>query len=86
MSNHDRPATVFLEKEQGFILPTKEYSIPDIDISLQPIRSFKDLFRLKALTRKIRSPIVKNIFSARVINMRSIESLKNARRSLEDVY
>ena len=78
--------SVFIEKEQGFSLPTKEYSIPDIDINLQPIRSFKDLFHLKALTRIIRSPIVKNIFSARVINLRSIESLKNARRSLEDVY
>lgn len=86
MSNTERPATVFLEKGQGVILPTKEYSIPDIDISLQPIRSFKDLFRLKALTRIIRSPIVKNIFAARVFNLRSIESLKNARRSLEDVY
>ncbi|MCG8342559.1 MAG: trehalose 6-phosphate synthase [Chlorobiales bacterium] len=86
MRNPDSQSPVFLEKEQGFSLPTKEYAIPDIDISLQPIRSFKDLFHLKALTRKIRSPIVKNIFSARVINLRSIESLKNARRSLEDVY
>ena len=86
MRNPDSPSSVLLEKEQGFTFPTKEYSIPDIDISLQPIRSFKDLFHLKALTRIIRSPIVKNIFSARVINLRSIESLKNARRSLEDVY
>lgn len=86
MRNPDSPSSVLLENEQGFTFPTKEYSIPDIDISLQPIRSFKDLFHLKALTRIIRSPIVKNIFSARVINLRSIESLKNARRSLEDVY
>ena len=86
MRNSDSLPSVFFEKEQGFSLPTKEYSIPDIDISLQPIRSFKDLFHLKALTRIIRSPIVKNIFSARVINLSSIESLKNARRSLEDVY
>ncbi len=86
MRKPDSASPAFLEKEQGFSLPTKEYSIPDIDISLQPIRSFKDLFHLKALTRIIRSPIVKNIFSARVINLRSIESLKNARRSLEDVY
>lgn len=86
MRNHNYPPEVSVDKEQGFILPTREYSIPDIDISLQPIRSFKDLFNLKALTRVIRSPIVKNIFSARVINLRSIESLKNARRSLEDVY
>ncbi len=86
MRNPDSPSSVLLEKQQGFTFPTKEYSIPEIDISLQPIRSFKDLFHLKALTRTIRSPIVKNIFSARVINLRSIESLKNARRSLEDVY
>ncbi|MCW8796648.1 MAG: trehalose 6-phosphate synthase [Chlorobium sp.] len=86
MKYPDRPLSILDEKEQGFALPIQEYSIPDIDISLQPIRSFKDLFRLKALTRVIRSPIVKNIFSARVINLRSIESLKNARRSLEDVY
>lgn len=86
MRNPDPPSSVLLENGQGFTFPTREYSIPEIDISLQPIRSFKDLFHLKALTRTIRSPIVKNIFSARVINLRSIESLKNARRSLEDVY
>ncbi|PWW82909.1 MULTISPECIES: trehalose 6-phosphate synthase [Prosthecochloris] len=86
MRSPDSTPSTFIEKGQGFSLPTKEYSIPDIDISLQPIHSFKDLFHLKALTRIIRLPIVKNIFSARVINPRSIESLKNARRSLEDVY
>ena len=86
MRNPDISPSNMLENEKGFSLPTKQYSIPDIDISLQPIRSFKDLFHLKALTRSIRAPIVKNIFSARVINLRSIEALKNARRSLEDVY
>ncbi len=86
MRNPDISPSDMLENEKGFSLPTKQYSIPDIDINLQPIRSFKDLFHLKALTRSIRAPIVKNIFSARVINLRSIEALKNARRSLEDVY
>ncbi len=86
MRNPDISPSEKLENKEGFSLHTRHYSIPDIDIGLQPIRSFKDLFHLKALTRRIRGPIVKNIFSARLINPRSIEALKNARRSLEDVY
>jgi len=86
MTNPDQPDAAFVERQPLYMLPTRDYHIPEIDIGLQPIRSFKELFQLKALTRTIRSPIVRNIFSARVINQRALESLKNARRSLEDVY
>ncbi len=86
MPNPDRPDGSLSRREAGYLYSTRDYRIPEIHIGLEPIRSFKDLFHLKALTRTIRSPIVRNIFAARVINLRSIESLKNARRSLEDVY
>jgi hypothetical protein len=67
----------------GRLLPDSSYHVPDIDISIETVTSFKELFELKARTRAIRSPIVNNMFAARSINLRSIESLKNARRSLE---
>ncbi len=71
--------------ERNFLFPTRDFYIPEIDINLQKVSSLKDLFHLKALTRDIRAPIVKNIVAARVINLRSLESLRNARRSLEFV-
>lgn len=75
-----------VKEEAGTLFPLQGFSIPDIQIDLQGVSSFKDLFRLKALTRQIRVPIVRNIFAARVVNLRSVESLRNARRSLEMVY
>ncbi|TNJ36465.1 trehalose 6-phosphate synthase [Prosthecochloris vibrioformis] len=75
-----------VKEEAETLLPLQGFSIPDIQIDLQGISSFKELFHLKALTRQIRVPIVRNIFAARVVNLRSVESLRNARRSLEMVY
>ncbi|WP_157115448.1 trehalose 6-phosphate synthase [Prosthecochloris sp. HL-130-GSB] len=73
-------------EERDYLYPVKDFLVPEIDINLQNVTSFKDLFHLKALTRLIRAPIVRNIFAARVINLRSLESLRNARRSLEVIY
>jgi|GEM_PF-2182202 len=75
-----------VKEEAETLLPLQGFSIPDIQIDLQGISSFKELFHLKALTRQIRVSIVRNIFAARVVNLRSVESLRNARRSLEMVY
>ncbi len=86
MANRDISASILSERELDLWIPSEDFYVPEINISLQPVNSFRDLFQLKALTKKIRSPIVNNIFAARVINLRSIESLKNARRCLEVVY
>jgi len=75
-----------VKEEAETLLPLQGFSIPDIQIDLQGISSFKELFHLKALTRQIRVPIVRNIFAARVVNLRSVESLRNSRRSLEMVF
>ncbi|NEX12576.1 MAG: trehalose 6-phosphate synthase [Prosthecochloris sp.] len=85
MSDAEEQSYALLNGERNFLFPTRNFHIPEIDINLQKVSSLKDLFHLKALTRVIRAPIVKNIVAARVINLRSLESLRNARRSLEFV-
>ncbi|MBF0586340.1 trehalose 6-phosphate synthase [Prosthecochloris sp. N3] len=86
MSNLQQQLLRLQDEDKELLYPLKEYLIPDIDINLQNVSSFKELFHLKALTRVIRAPIVRNIFAARVINLRTLESLRNARRSLEFIY
>ncbi len=55
-------------------------------ITLQDIRTLKELYRLKAETRDLREPIVKNIMKQRVVGKGCLESLKNALYSLETIY
>jgi len=55
-------------------------------ITLQDIRTLKELYRLKAETRDLREPIVKNIMKQRVVGKGCMESLKNALYSLETIY
>ncbi len=55
-------------------------------ISLQDIRTLKELYQLKAETRELRAPVVKNIIKQRVVGQACVESLKNALYSLETIY
>jgi hypothetical protein len=55
-------------------------------ITLQDIRTLKELYRLKAETKDLREPIVKNIMKQRVVGKGCMESLKNALYSLETIY
>ncbi|MBM3422508.1 MAG: trehalose 6-phosphate synthase [Chlorobi bacterium] len=55
-------------------------------ITLQDIRTLKELYRLKAETRELREPIVRNIIKQRVVGRACVESLKNALYSLETIY
>jgi hypothetical protein len=55
-------------------------------ISLQDIRTLKELYQLKAETRELRAPVVKNIIKQRVVGNACVESLKNALYSLETIY
>ncbi len=55
-------------------------------ITLQDIRTLKELYRLKAETRELREPIVRNIIKQRVVGRSCLESLKNALYSLETIY
>lgn len=55
-------------------------------ISLQDIRTLKELYQLKAETRELRQPVVKNIIKQRVVGQQCAESLKNALYSLETIY
>jgi len=55
-------------------------------ITLQDIRTLKELYRLKSETRDLREPIVRNIMKQRVVGKGCIESLKNALYSLETIY
>ena len=55
-------------------------------ISLQDIRTLKELYQLKAETRELREPVVRNIIKQRVVGQSCVESLKNALYSLETIY
>jgi hypothetical protein len=55
-------------------------------ITLQDIRTLKELYQLKAETRELREPIVKNIIKQRVVGQSCVESLKNALYSLQTIY
>ncbi|HED31654.1 MAG TPA: trehalose 6-phosphate synthase [Prosthecochloris aestuarii] len=55
-------------------------------ISLQDIRTLKELYALKSETRDLREPIVRNIMKQRVVGHECIESLKNALYSLETIH
>lgn len=67
----------------------KEYQLSTREnppITLQDIRTLKELYRLKAETRELREPIVRNIIKQRVVGKSSMEWLKNALYSLETIY
>ena len=66
----------------------KEYKLETCKnpISLQDIRTLKELYQLKSETRDLREPIVRNIMKQRVVGQRCIESLKNALYSLETIH
>jgi len=55
-------------------------------ISLQDIRTLKELYQLKSETRDLREPLVRNIMKRRVVGQKCIESLKNALYSLETIH
>ena len=55
-------------------------------ITLQDIRTLKELYQLKAETRELREPVVRNIIKQRVVGQSCVESLKNALYSLETIY
>jgi len=55
-------------------------------ITLQDIRTLKELYQLKAETRDLREPVVRNIIKQRVVGQSCVESLKNALYSLETIY
>ena len=55
-------------------------------ISLQDIRTLKELYQLKSETRDLRQPLVRNIMKQRVVGQQCIESLKNALYSLETIH
>lgn len=68
------------------ILTDKKLSTCIAPITLQDIRTLKELYQLKAETRELREPIVRNIIKQRVVGKSCIESLKNALYSLETIY
>ena len=55
-------------------------------ITLQDIRTLKELYHLKAITRELREPVVRNIFKQRGVGRACVESLKNALSSLETIF
>ncbi len=68
------------------ILRERSLSTSHTLITLQDIRTLKELYRLKAETRELRQPIVKNIIKQRVVGQSSVESLKNALYSIQTIY
>jgi len=68
------------------ILKERSLSTSNTLITLQDIRTLKELYHLKAETRELRQPIVKNIIKQRVIGQSCVESLKNALYSLQTIY
>ena len=66
----------------------KEHQLGTVStsISLQDIRTLKELYQLKAETRELRAPVVNNIIKQRVVGQACVESLKNALYSLETIY
>jgi hypothetical protein len=68
------------------ILRERNLSTSNTLITLQDIRTLKELYQLKAETRELREPVVKNIIKQRVVGRACVESLKNALYSLETIY
>ncbi len=68
------------------ILKERRLSTSSTSITLQDIRTLKELYQLKAETRELREPVVKNIIKQRVVGQACVESLKNALYSLETIY
>ncbi|NTW11061.1 MAG: trehalose 6-phosphate synthase [Chlorobiaceae bacterium] len=68
------------------ILKERELNTASNPITLQDIRTLKELYQLKAETRELREPVVKNIIKQRTVGQSVIESLKNALYSLETIY
>ncbi len=68
------------------ILKERNLSTSHTLITLQDIRTLKEHYQLKAETRELRLPIVKNIIKQRVVGQPSVESLKNALYSLQTIY
>ena len=68
------------------ILKERQLSTFATSISLQDIRTLKELYQLKAETRELRMPVVNNIIKQRVVGQACVESLKNALYSLETIY
>ena len=68
------------------ILKERQLSTFATSISLQDIRTLKELYQLKAETRELRAPVVNNIIKQRVVGQACVESLKNALYSLETIY
>lgn len=68
------------------ILTECRLSTASTSISLQDIRTLKELYQLKAETKELRAPVVNNIIKQRVVGQTCVESLKNALYSLETIY
>ncbi|TLU83569.1 MAG: trehalose 6-phosphate synthase [Chlorobium sp.] len=68
------------------ILKERKLNTCSNSITLQDIRTLKELYQLKAETRELREPVVKNIIKQRVVGGSCVESLKNALYSLETIY
>ena len=68
------------------ILKERNLNTSPNSITLQDIRTLKELYQLKAETRELREPVVKNIIKQRVVGQSCVESLKNALYSLETIY
>ena len=68
------------------ILKERNLNTSNSLITLQDIRTLKELYQLKAETRELRQPVVKNIIKQRVVGQSCIESLKNALYSLQTIY
>jgi hypothetical protein len=68
------------------ILKERQLNTFATTISLQDIRTLKELYQLKAETRDLRAPVVNNIIKQRVVGQACVESLKNALYSLETIY
>ncbi|WP_294344208.1 trehalose 6-phosphate synthase [Prosthecochloris sp.] len=71
---------------QTLILKEKKLETCTSPITLQDIRTLKELYQLKSETRDLRQPIVRNIMKQRVVGQQCIESLKNALYSLETIH
>ena len=71
---------------QQQILKEKKLETCTSPISLQDIRTLKELYQLKSETRDLREPIVRNIMKQRVVGQKCIEFLKNALYSLETIH
>ncbi len=68
------------------ILNERKLATCEHTITLQDIRTLKELYQLKSETRDLREPVVRNIIKQRVVGKECVESLKNALYSLETVH